>query len=150
MDLKWPDFSKQLRKDQILNYCFYDSVPESQLVEAECKIKIVFPDELKAFYRQTDGIGIELVAYPDIGIIDYLILPLEKVLEYSWFLHGDWFAEKNLLFIAPNGNGDYFGYEVVEGRMKSTQIYKWDHEDDSIELYSTSLAMFIQKQIETN
>ena len=142
--MNWKEYIEN-QKSNSFSFCFYDLATNAQIAESEGKIRIIFPDELKELYSQTDGAGIKLNEFPDMGIMDYLLFPLEYLVEYNLLFHKNWTAEKHLLFVAPHGNGDYYGYEVVYGEIVSTQIYKWDHEDDSSELYSNSLAEFIER-----
>jgi len=49
-----------------------------------------------------------------------------------------------LLFVASAGNGDLFGYAVLNGAIQKDDIYVWDHEDDSRTWVASSLKDFIK------
>ena len=49
-----------------------------------------------------------------------------------------------LLFVASVGNGDLFGYAVLNGTIQRDDIYVWDHEDDSRTWVASSLKDFIK------
>lgn len=37
----------------------------------------------------------------------------------------------SLLFFSDTGNGDLFGYAILDGEIRWEYIFKWDHETDS-------------------
>ncbi|MNG40245.1 hypothetical protein D3C84_1287410 [compost metagenome] len=50
----------------------------------------------------------------------------------------------SLLFVADAGNGDLFGYSIVDGAIPKEDIYTWNHEDDSRTWVAPSLKQFIE------
>ncbi|MCC9602254.1 SMI1/KNR4 family protein [Stieleria sp. JC731] len=50
----------------------------------------------------------------------------------------------HLLFFADAGNGDLFGYAILDGEIRKDDIYAWDHEDDSRKWVAGSLRGYIQ------
>ncbi len=51
----------------------------------------------------------------------------------------------NLLFFSDAGNGDLFCYAILKnGTIEKTDIYVWNHEDDSRTWVAASLKHFIE------
>ncbi len=47
-----------------------------------------------------------------------------------------------LLFFADGGNGDLFGYSILNGIVQRDDIYVWNHENDSRTWVAPSLKIF--------
>jgi len=50
-----------------------------------------------------------------------------------------------ILFIAGNGCGDYLGYSIIEGKIKTDEIIMWDHELDTRVYKANGLKEAIEK-----
>ena len=48
------------------------------------------------------------------------------------------------LFFADAGNGDLFGYRIENGRIPTTEVYAWDHEDDTNKIIAPSLKDYLR------
>ncbi|MBS9802573.1 SMI1/KNR4 family protein [Bacillus toyonensis] len=49
-----------------------------------------------------------------------------------------------LLFFADGGNGDLFGYSILNGIVQRDDIYVWNHENDSRTWIAPSLKVFME------
>ncbi|ANC08487.1 MULTISPECIES: SMI1/KNR4 family protein [Bacillus cereus group] len=49
-----------------------------------------------------------------------------------------------LLFFADGGNGDLFGYSILNGKVQRDDIYVWNHENDSRTWIAPSLEIFME------
>ncbi|KKZ93473.1 hypothetical protein B4147_2709 [Bacillus wiedmannii] len=49
-----------------------------------------------------------------------------------------------LLFFADGGNGDLFGYSILNGIVQRDDIYVWNHENDSRTWVAPSLKVFME------
>ncbi|OXB96313.1 MULTISPECIES: SMI1/KNR4 family protein [Bacillus] len=49
-----------------------------------------------------------------------------------------------LLFFADGGNGDLFGYSILNGIVQRDDIYVWNHENDSRTWVAPSLKTFME------
>ncbi|WP_002146948.1 SMI1/KNR4 family protein [Bacillus cereus] len=49
-----------------------------------------------------------------------------------------------LLFFADGGNGDLFGYSILNGMVQRDDIYVWNHENDSRTWIAPSLKTFME------
>ena len=50
----------------------------------------------------------------------------------------------NLLFFADAGNGDQFGFRILQGKIKRSNVFAWNHEDDSRMWVAPSLQLYIE------
>ena len=49
-----------------------------------------------------------------------------------------------LLFFTDGGNGDLFGYSILNGIVQRDDIYVWNHENDSRNWVASSLEIFME------
>lgn len=104
------------------------------------------PAELEDLYIQTNGINQLL----DGTLIDELVWPIERVIETNNYyrsdpeLKGVYMPFDQLLFVSDAGNGDLFGFETINGKFNSYDIFVWDHEDDSRTWVAPNLKIFIE------
>ena len=47
----------------------------------------------------------------------------------------------NLMFFSDGGNGDLFGFAILNGSIQKEDIYVWNHEDDSRTWIASSLTV---------
>ena len=107
---------------------------EQEVLEAENQLNLLFPDELKDFLYETNGDNFLCLSLNRI-IADNL--RLRKTIDTSLF------DLSNFLFIATNGCGDYYGYQIENGTIQSTSIYIWDHEEFEAKLVASSISELI-------
>lgn len=50
-----------------------------------------------------------------------------------------------LLFIGGNGCGDYYSYSILDGQISSTEIVRWEHEDNTKIVVAHSLQEMIDR-----
>ena len=50
----------------------------------------------------------------------------------------------HLLFFSDAGNGDLFGFAVLNGSIQRDDVFVWDHETDSRKWVASSLKDFIE------
>ncbi|USK47889.1 SMI1/KNR4 family protein [Bacillus sp. CMF12] len=66
---------------------------------------------------------------------------------FLWTIHEqrDFIKPLDLfLFFSDVGNGDFFGFSIVNGSIQNEDIYVWNHEDDSRSVIALSLEEFIK------
>ena len=49
-----------------------------------------------------------------------------------------------MLFIGDAGDGDNFGYSIQQKRIRKTDIFSWNHEDDSRIWVAPNLEIFVK------
>ncbi|MBV9470776.1 MAG: SMI1/KNR4 family protein [Abitibacteriaceae bacterium] len=114
----------------------------------ESSLSVTLPAELKAFLKETDGL------YSNYDI--HLMWPVQRIeQENSWFRQEPTLKETcmpfdSLLFFADAGNGDQFAYAVLNGVVRHSRIYAWNHEDDSRTCIAPSLQWFLDRWLTGN
>ena len=117
--------------------------PENRIAEAEKYVGFVFPQELKALLRETDGDRYFLLSAEE--IIDNVKTNREIFPEY---LEPDEFEEKinRFIFFATNGCGDYYCYRVLpNGEADGSAVYIWEHELFEIRKVAENITDLITK-----
>lgn len=121
----WKDFIRS-STDQ---YEFNKPLSEEKMLEAEKKLFINIPNELKSLLKESNGI------YGEYGL--NLIWNIKRIVEDNLsFRNSSDFKDLYmpfdcLLFFGDNGNGDQFAYSILNGVINKNDIYVWNHEDDS-------------------
>jgi len=94
---------------------------EEEIVRAEAELGVLFPAELRALLLEMNGDG-------------WLFFSVEEIVRDHLELHALLAEElpgiKELLCFAGNGCGDYYAYQIREGKAVSGLIVRWDHELD--------------------
>lgn len=108
---------------------FSDGVADAALAEAELRLTVRVPEDLRALLAESDGIrGEHELA---------LVWPLERIVaDNEAFRSRPDFDQlympfDHLLFFADAGNGDQFAYTICGGEVRKPDIFVWNHEDDS-------------------
>ena len=108
----------------------------SMIAEAESKLGVGFPDELKKMLSEMNGDkwllwSVEQIVDDNMQIREYLADCYEGINE--------------LLFIAGNGCGDYYAYSIQNGQILTTEMIIWEHEDNSKTFVAHSLLEMIDR-----
>jgi hypothetical protein len=104
--------------------------------EAEHKLKVNFPAELKSLLLEINGDDVLLFSVEQI---------VENNLDSRKVLGEVYDGLDLLLFIAGNGCGDYYSYQIIDGEIISTEIVRWEHEVNSTVLVASNLTELIEK-----
>lgn len=126
---------------------FNTAAGNDQLAELRLQLQIdELPAQLEELYKQTNGIREILNGQP----IGELIWSAERVIETNKeYRCTPGFAElymsfDQLLFISDAGNGDLFGFVVLQGKTDRPDIFHWNHEDDSRTWIAADLKQFLK------
>ncbi len=121
----------------------HEPAKESEIKEAEEKLGLELPDELKSIYSESDGIFMNTGANTVMRIRDlvYENLDLRDPEGYDEL----YMPFNNLLFFGGAGNGDLWAFGIkMNGDIDTLNIYGWNHEDDGRPCVASSiLDMFI-------
>ncbi|MFM9950458.1 MAG: SMI1/KNR4 family protein [Saprospiraceae bacterium] len=123
---------------------------DASIIESEFAVKL--PQELITFYSETNGISelIRVETMDDWIESGDLVWSVERLIEEnrSYRANEDfkriYMPFECLLFIGDTGNGDNFGYSIHEGEIWKTDIYAWNHEDDSRNWVAPDLETFVK------
>jgi hypothetical protein len=146
--LDWIDYiSKLSTVDRNTTFEFNPPATDETLQHLYSQFQLSeLPDELKTFYKQTDGVS-EFLNGQKIG---YLIWSSSQVVETNQEYRGQsdfkelYMSFDQLLFIADAGNGDLFGFITLNGQFDRRDVFVWNHEDDSRTWVAPDLATFIK------
>jgi cell wall assembly regulator SMI1 len=106
------------------------------ITNAENRLNVTFPNELKELLLEMDGDNWLLLSVKQ--IIEDNLLVRETLSEFYEGLD-------ELLFIGGNGCGDYYSYSIQDGQIKSTEIVRWEHEDNTKIVVAYSLKEMIDR-----
>ena len=114
-----------------------------QIESLESALKVSLPAVLCSLLLECNGVKDEYQCD--------LIWPVERIIaDNTLFRTFEDFKElympfDHLLFFSDAGNGDLFGYAITGGSIHSTNIFCWDHEDDSRRWKASSVKDFIKR-----
>ena len=119
---------------------FSPSVAVGALAQAQIALNVQFPAELVDVLRESDGIQGEY----GLG----LLWPLAQVVTENLKFRTQvdfrtlYMPFDHLLFFADAGNGDQFAFTILEGQIRRSDIFVWNHETDSRTWVAPSLETY--------
>jgi hypothetical protein len=123
--------------------CRYsDPASTDEISEAERKLGVVLPDELSSIFAETNGVMGEY----GLG----LLWPLDRLVEDNLLFrsNSEWsklyMPFDCLLFFSDAGNGDQFAFSILAGQVRRSDVFVWNHEDDSRTWAAPSLRVFFE------
>jgi SMI1-KNR4 cell-wall len=133
-------------KEHIAAICaqasFSEAAEEQALVAAETQLGMRLPPSLRELLVESNGVRGEY----DLA----LIWPLERIVaDNRSFRESKSFKTlympfDGLLFFADAGNGDQFAFAVAGGQVRRSDIFVWNHEDDSRTWLARSLHEYLE------
>lgn len=134
----WKKWIRTISKE----YVFHAPADVNKLEEMKDIFNLKLLDELQSLLEETDGVtdqyGCHLV-----WSTSRMIKENVNLRSYEEFK--DLYMPFDcLLFIADAGNGDLFGYSILNGSIQKADIYVWNHENDSRNWVAPSLKKFIE------
>lgn len=134
----WKDYLSSISKE-----CqFKAPATEKDLLLIVEELKVELPRSLAELYSETNGVygayGIALVWSTHQLVKENLFFRTlsqyrESLMPFNHFLS-----------FSDAGNGDLFGYSLLNGRIENDNIYVWNHEDQSRRVIAPSFDEFIQ------
>ncbi len=124
------------------NAKFSAPAPATELEAIGRALSVTLPHELRELLAETNGIsdryGGGLVWAADRIVNDNLMFRSSFDSLYMPF--------DSLVFFADAGNGDQFAFAIKRGQEGEldSDVYVWDHEDDSRRWYAASLLKYLE------
>jgi SMI1 / KNR4 family (SUKH-1) len=151
--MDWKSILSNIQTPDDRSFEFYEPAQSKLFEEFKQTFKTELPDSLKSLYVQTNGVGELLKINESPLLIGYLILKLEDLITQNLELRqNESFAELYmpfdcLLFFSNAGNGDYFGFRVLNNMIEWDEIYCWNHETDERIRVANNLFDFLTKWV---
>ncbi|WP_379133892.1 SMI1/KNR4 family protein [Paenibacillus sp. sgz500958] len=123
-------------------FLFNEPASAKEIEEIKSRFNIQDMDELRSFLEETDGVNDEMNCH--------FVWPASRIIEENSEQRSNEICKEiympfdSLLFVADAGNGDLFGYSIINGSIQKDDIYTWSHEDDSRTWVAPSLLKFIE------
>jgi hypothetical protein len=121
---------------------YFPGGTETQITSLEKAVGVVIPDNLKQLLTESNGV---------LGKYELrLIWPVEEIIKRNVKMrtdpiyHESYMPFDNLLFFADAGNGDQFGFRIIQGKIKGPDVFSWNHEDDSRMWVAPSLQLYLE------
>jgi hypothetical protein len=135
----WKTFTDSLNED----FRFFPPAEEHKITRAESLLNITFPTELSDFLAETNGLHCAK-SYTSmvwsIEDIEQTNLEFRKNINFAKL----YMPFESLLFFGDAGNGDQFAFRILSGEVSMSDVYVWDHENDSRIWIAPSLKTFIE------
>lgn len=134
----WRDILEKLSAD----LTFQSPASDSEMTRITHDLGVELPDELREILSESNGIEGEY----GLGLLWNGTRILEDNLS---FRNSPDFADlympfDNLLFFGDAGNGDQFAFTILRGGVTRSDIFVWNHEDDSRSWIAPSLKVFYE------
>ncbi|CAH2463082.1 MULTISPECIES: SMI1/KNR4 family protein [Bacillus] len=114
---------------------------KDELTEVQKYLHVELPNDLSHLLQETNGIEGE---YGDF-IWDASRIKTENMNMRNTVVFKDLYMPFDcLLFFADGGNGDLFGYSILNEIVQRDDIYVWNHENDSRTWVAPSLKTFMK------
>lgn len=133
----WKDYISAESKE----YSFKQPASKVEINQILEELGVELPEKLLELYSETNG------------VFDSFNCPLiwstsQIVKDNSFFRNFSDYKDiympfDHLLFFSDNGCGDLFGYRILNGDIRTEDIYVWNHENDSRTWVAPSLELFI-------
>ncbi|WP_057762074.1 SMI1/KNR4 family protein [Cytobacillus praedii] len=134
----WKNYIETISKD----YHFKAPATNAQITLIKQQLNVELPRKLLELFNETNGV-FDKYDCP-------LIWSTEQIVKDNLFYRN--FEEykdcympfDHLLFFSDAGNGDLFGFSILNGSIQKDDIFVWNHEDDSRSWIASSLDAFIK------
>lgn len=121
---------------------FKNSASDLAIENLEKALSVALPSELRDLLCESDGVEGEY----GLG----LVWNCERILKDNLeFRSSSSFVElympfQPLLFFGDAGNGDQFAFAIRSGRISRSDVYAWNHENDSRAWVAPSLEKYLE------
>lgn len=122
---------------------FFPGASKVQIASLEMHLGVAVPEDLKTLLLESNGIADEY----DAGFL----WSVERIAQYNQEMRTQAVYKENymsfndLFFFADAGNGDHFAFPIIQGKVRPTRIYAWDHEGDSRKEVAFTLKNYFER-----
>ena len=133
---------KEYIQSATTGYHFAEPAIKSDISQIKEQLHVDLPTDLLGLLSETNG------------VFDEFNCPLvwstnQIIKDNLYFRNVDDFKDMympfdHLLFFSDAGNGDLFGFVILNGSIQRDDVFVWDHESDSRKWVASSLKDFIE------
>jgi hypothetical protein len=124
------------------DYRFAPPASEADIAQAEEKLGVAFPRELRAFLLEANGLHAHYGTHVISSVQRIVQDNLERRTMESF--RGLYMPFDCLLFFGDNGGGDQFAYPITADGVQGSKIFMWDHETDGRPWYGPSIERYLR------
>lgn len=135
----WQDVIDSITDD----YKLFPPATGVEIAQAEEKLGVTFPQELRSFLLESNGLRANCGASV-IWSVEQIVkdnLEFRSIAEFKEM----YMPFDCLLFFGDNGGGDQFAYPITSTGVDDLRIYMWDHETDGRPCYSYSIERYLRQ-----
>jgi hypothetical protein len=100
-----------------------------EIRDAETKLGVAFPKELKELLRQSNGL-IDWYGGTFVWSAKDIVRRNLEMRTYRRF-RKLYMPFEPLLFFGDEGNGDLYFFAILDGKIRNGSVFRWDHENDN-------------------
>ena len=121
---------------------YFPGATEAQIDSLEKAIGVMIPTDLKQLLMESNGV-LGKYALRLIWSVEEII-KCNVAMRTNSLYHESYMLFDPLLFFADAGNGDQFGFRIIQGKIKQPDVFTWNHEDDSRMWVAPSLQSYLE------
>ena len=140
--MKWQELIRKFSQD----YKFQLPATREEISSVESVLGVSLPQELRELLHESNGVegSYDLGLIWNAGRIEHENLAFRQNLEFrNLYMPFD-----SLMFFADAGNGDQFAFSILNGEVRRSDIFVWNHEDDSRQWVAPSLEKYLEWWLE--
>jgi hypothetical protein len=142
-DLMWRELLKSLAWDGEIDLA--PPATTSQITETEKALQVALPDDLKQLLLETREVrgsfGVALVMPADSIVTENLGYRSEPEFKELYMPFDP------LLIFGEDRNGDMYAFRILDGKIRDSAVYHWNHEDDSRTWFASNLQQYFEKRL---
>lgn len=127
------------------DYRFAPAASEADIAQAEEKLGVAFPRELRAFLLEANGLHAHYGTHL-IWTVEEIVkenLEFRSIADFKAL----YMPFDCLLFFGDNGGGDQFAYPITADGVQGFKIFTWDHETDERAWYAHTIERFLREAL---
>jgi hypothetical protein len=121
---------------------FTNPATSEEITAAENALDCHFPEELRSLLKESNGVTGEY-SLPLAWSIDRIVAGNREFRTTPAFREL-YMPFDHLLFFGDAGNGDQFAFAILDGQVRSQDVFMWDHENDGRPWVAPSLRRHLE------
>jgi hypothetical protein len=134
----WREFLENIAAE----FTFHSPASTEGIEKAEASLDLLFPEKLRSLLKESNGVegsyGLGLIWNTERITKDNLFF--RQFSDYKDI----YMPFDHLLFFGDAGNGDQFAFAILNGKIQRSDIFVWNHEDDSRQWVAPALDVYFE------